>query len=205
MRRCWKDMIEEITSSVRSGRMSAINLNPEGIGHSPLHHAVLFARGNPSAIETVKLLIVARQSSLEDPSWVFSNMKALNIFCLHQWIWLLKCVCSFANLTVFLHARNIGRMWTQKPIQPATFATLHWAAQAQNSMFELENLIQTELESVGIRWVYVDFGKCGRSMWDSWDTKVPWATKPLPSCPRLLLCWRHHSVKKNVFPHSWIG
>lgn len=115
MRRCWKDMIEEITSAVRSGRMSAINLNPEGIGHSPLHHAVLFARGNPSAIETVKLLIVARQSSLEDPS-----------FFLHQWIWLLKCVCSFANLTVFLHARNIGRMWTQKPIQPATFATLHW-------------------------------------------------------------------------------
>lgn len=201
MRRCWKDMIEEITSSVRSGRMSAINSNPEG----PTPSCCAFRSWQ--SISHWNCEVADRSSAIKFGGSQLSifKYKSFKHFFLHLWIWLVKCVCSFANLTVFVRARNIGRMWTQKPIQPATFATLHWAAQAQNSMFELEYWIQTELESVGIRWVYVDFGNCGRSMWDSWDTKVPWATKPLPSCPRLLLCWRHHSVKKNVFPHSWIG
>lgn len=39
---------------------SEVNPSREGIGHSPLHHAVLFARGNPSALANVKLLIEHR-------------------------------------------------------------------------------------------------------------------------------------------------
>jgi len=48
--------------TVRAMLVARSEVNPKlgGIGHSPLHHAVLFARGNPSAIETVKLLIEHR-------------------------------------------------------------------------------------------------------------------------------------------------